>query len=65
MVDLGHLKVKLEVEFRHQSFFPMILIFWRIFPPSFKFLSQKGKKSRFLIFWHTFALVAKNRDFQP
>jgi len=40
MVDLGHLKVKLEVEFRHQSFFPMILIFWTIFPPSFKILSQ-------------------------
>ena len=43
MFDLGHPKVKLEVEFRSQSFFPVILIFGTIFPPTFKILTWKGQ----------------------
>ena len=51
MCDLGHLKVKLGVEFRHQSYFPMILIFWRIFWPTFKIVSQRGQNFDILTPW--------------
>ncbi len=33
----------LEVEFRNQSYFPMILIFGTIFRPTFKILSRTGQ----------------------